>query len=331
MTRQGKVTLAALLCLGVLGWSSRAEAVLCTLDAKADGTGLAMRWPKMPIQYVINASKVAAAEKAAAIKAVQDAFATYEKVTCTTLKFEYKGESTSVSTVTDMILVNFSDVSTGGAYYYGANVKTYDPPDIKEAIIQMNIKDYKYVVGAQANAIDIQTAVTQMIPVAIGFYAAGGTPPKPGGGGGDLPEIKYNVVVTTLTKEQEDGVRFTYPSTATGCSKPAVPTMCAKISPPAGDGTKPTGDGGVKPTGDGGVKPTTDGGTTPVADKGNVPVSETGVPIGGDPSPLPPPEEDGGCCRVGHTGSDLGNAFFGLLGLLVLGALVFRARARSRR
>ncbi len=327
MRTRTKVTLAALLCLGVLGWSSRAEAVLCALDAKGDGTGLAMRWAKMPVAYYINASKVAAAEKTAAIDAVKAAFAAYEKVACTSLKFDYKGESTSVSSVADAILVNFSDISTGGAYYYGANVKTFDPPDITDALIQMNLKGYKWVVGAQANAIDIQTAVTQMLPGALGFYAGGGAPPKPGGTGGDLPEIKYNVVVTTLSKDQEDGVKFLYPGT--GCTKPATPPMCAKVAPPATDGgPKPTTDGGPKPTTDGGPKPTTDGGPKPTADKSIGPVSETGVPIGGDPSPLPPKEDEGGCCRVGHTGSDLGNAYFGLLALLVLGALLVRGRRR---
>jgi hypothetical protein len=310
----GKSSVALVACCSVVAWAGSSEATLCFKDAKGDGTGLPMRWATMPVQYYINASKLPPGSQTAAIDAVQAAFTAYKLPTCATLEFHYAGPSTSVASQSGAVLVVFSDVSTGSAYYYEAAVQTYDPPDIVSGLIQMTINPYNYVVGKQPNAIDIQTAVMQMIPGVIGFYAAAGDPAQ-----GNLPEINFDHVNHTLSQDQKDGILVTYPTTDAGCTKPAAPPACQK-STPAGDGVKPAGDG-VKPAGDG--KPVTSDGYKPPLGDAKSPGVDGGVH--GDAT-LPPPPAESGCCRVSHATSDLSGLYLGVVGVIVL--VLLRRRRR---
>ena len=297
--------------LTVLCWDRPAAAAgLCLYpDPVTPGSGKSMKWPSsaMPIKYLVNASEAAPADKDAFITAVKAAFAAYEAVTCSELKFTYGGESVSVSSdALNAILVVFKGKDTGGsgAYYYLTNSKPPDATLISDALIQMNVKDFKYVVGKQTNAIDVQTAVTQMIPGALGFYV--GTDPA----SGSLDEIKFNYQNTTVSDEQKKGVQFLYFKAGTGCTQPAAPAMC----PPkgqAGDGQKAS-DGGVK--GDG---------TKPAIVDGRIGAGDGKT--GGDAS-LPPPADDDGCCRVSHARSGAGQGLLALVGLGLLLALRRRRR-----
>ncbi len=308
----------SVLC-AALAWGRTSQATLCYMDAKADGTGLPMKWPtaKLPIPYYINAAKYTpAADKAKAIAAVQAAFASYEKVTCSALKFEYKGETTSVPPMTDAILVYFSDVSTGGAYLYMASVATYDPPDINSGSIQMTVNGFNYVVLDPANLppttekkIDIQTAVTQMIPGALGFYV-GSSPAD----GSLTDSIKYSYVQRDLTADQIKGVQYLYYKNDTGCTQPAKPAAC-KTGTPTGDG----------PHAEAGVAKLDKGGTTPGKEGGVIPRTEAGVPLV-DLGPteagvLPQKGDDGGCCRVSYAQHEVSSAYLALVGVALFLAL----------
>lgn len=313
----------SVLC-AALAWGRTSQATLCYMDAKHDGTGLPMKWPtaKLPIPYYINAGKYTpAADKTKAIDAVKAAFATYEAVKCSALKFEYKGETTSVPPMAGGILVYFSDVATGGAYIYGASTDTLDPPDITQGQIQMTVNGFNYVILDPGNLppstekkIDIQTAVTQMIPGAIGFYA--GTSPA----GGSLPEIKYSYVKRDLTTEQTEGVQYLYYKADTGCTQPAKPTACPTTTPPTGDG----------PHAEAGVAKLDKGGTTPGKEGGVIPRTEAGVPLV-DLGPteagvLPQKGDDGGCCRVSYAQHEVSSAYLALVGVALFLALRRRRR-----
>jgi MYXO-CTERM domain-containing protein len=237
--------------LAVLAAPSAARADLCIYDSKQDGTGAALRWTTPPIKYYVNASRLPAADQAAAIAAVQAAFLAWE-LPCTTLKFQHMGASTSTTDVPGAILVYWGNDAaswTSGlsAYYYSLEYLT-TAGDITKGAIGMNAKDYGWSVGAQPAKIDIQTAVTQMIPGVIGFYVG----PSPLTG--DLG-LKLNEVRTTLTQDQKDGARYVYFKADPGCVQPAKPTACATWTPPP-DGGPPALDGGVKdkgPSKDGGI------------------------------------------------------------------------------
>jgi hypothetical protein len=327
-TRWSWLLACGALC-AVVGWAGRADAVLCFQDMKEDGTGKPLKWPTMPVKYYINASAVDPAKKAAWIKAVQDAFATYQAVPCTTLAFKYEGEHASVAYVQGAILVVFSGVVTGGSYYWGNTQGTqFEPADITQALIQMNIKEAKgsYGIGAAPNQIDIQTAVTQMIPWAVGFYAGSGDPNK-----GNLPAINYNVVTTTLTAEQIQGVQAQYPKTGAGCSSQPLAQPCKTVPPPpGGEPGKPKEAGPVTPGKEAGpVGPGKETGpVTPGKDAGPTKYNEAGQPIppAGDGPGLPGKEEDKGCCRVSHATSHTGNLFLALVGGLILLGLLRRRR-----
>lgn len=313
-------TSLAIACLltVALGWARPSQATLCVFDSKKDGTGKQPKWATMPVKYKINASKVAAADKAKFIAAVDAAFKAYE-ISCSSLKFQNDGETTSTNgSGSNVIVVNFSDQQTGSAYFTDVGWQMYDPADISGATIQMNIaagEKWKYIVGKAASSIDIQTAVMQMIPPVIGFYAGSGDPKNV-----TFPEIKYNYENHTLSQEQKDGVLAVYFQAGAGCTKPTPPNCATMPSPDGGpkpgDGTNPTTDGGPKPTTEAGTNPTTDGSVA--TGDGTTSLSET--------SPLPPKDDEGGCCRVSHASSVGAETYLALVAVGLLLALRRRRR-----
>jgi hypothetical protein len=82
----------------------------------------------------------------------------------------------------------FAKIEKGGGWTSLTLANTegtqYEPADITQALIQLNFKEKQgtYGIGAKPQQVDIQTAVTQMIPWAVGFYAGTGDAKK-----GNLP------------------------------------------------------------------------------------------------------------------------------------------------
>jgi MYXO-CTERM domain-containing protein len=233
-----RIASGALLVLWLLG-AGPARADLCLFDAKQDGTGANVRWMTAPIGYQVNVARLPAAQQAPALAAIQAAFATWE-LSCTSLKFQYLGASTSTTEVAGAILVYFGNDAASwpygsSAYYYSLNWQSLSG-DVSKASIGMNARDYLWSVGAVPSSIDIQSAVTQMLPGALGFYV--GSDPKTGS-----VAIGFNTLNRTLTQEHLDGARYLYFQAGPGCSQPAKPKACAATVPADGG---PPADAGSK-------------------------------------------------------------------------------------
>ena len=313
-----KTVLVLGLMVAVLGWSGAARATLCYMPAKPDGTGKPILWPSMPITYKINASKVAAADKDAFLTAVRAAFTSWTQVTCSNIQFTDGGESTSVDSASlGIILVNFSDQNTGSAYLTNVNIAGYDPPNITDALIQMNLKTtsgttvFTYSVGAKvANSFDLQTVTKDLIAMALGFCE------EVKNGHCVIPTADWQtgVVNIALSADDQAGARFNYFKNDSGCTQTTQPPACAVVAP-AGDGAK-TGDG-VK-TGDRG--PTKYDGLK----AGDGAKKGDGSTVGLET--LPPPNSDKGCCRVSHAADSSWQGLLALAGLALLLALHRRRR-----
>jgi MYXO-CTERM domain-containing protein len=238
-----------LLCAVSLLAIAPAHAALCLYDSKLDGSGANVRWTTAPIGYYVNVSRLPAAQQAAALAAVQAAFTRWE-LSCTTLKFQYQGASASTTDVPGAILVYWGNDAASwlygaSAYYYGLQWQSL-LGDVTRATIGMNAKDYLWSVGASPQAIDIESAVTQIMPGALGFYA--GADPQSGS-----VAIAFNSINRTLTQEHQGGARYLYFKADPGCTQPPKPKPCATWLPPS-DGVPP--DAGVMDSGakDAGIK-----------------------------------------------------------------------------
>ncbi|MCB9555983.1 MAG: hypothetical protein H6707_07755 [Deltaproteobacteria bacterium] len=307
--------LSALLVLTVA--QSAAWAQLCYKDSDEvnPGQGDPVKWKSTPVPVYINIPSASAnlptpAQVEAAVKA---AFSAYSSVNCVDLTFDFKGAlSPFVSNGKDGgILVYFGDGTeipwtfTNNAWFVSMNFNPATVGGIVKAYMAFNAKDFKWSIGAEANKIDVQTAVTQLMPETLGYSVTGGTFQIP---------IKFNDQTITLTTEQETGVQFLYPKS--GCTAPTKPPFCNPAA--AGDGgvaadSGTPGDGGVSP--DSTVFPPADSGVTKM--DGNV-VADGGV--------IRPGDSDG-CCRVSHARITDTTA----LVLIGLGLLVLVGRRRRER
>lgn len=285
-------------------------------NEQSPGSGVPVHWAPLPIKYKVNPTHVTAGlAEADVIKAVQDAFATWEAVPCSTLSFQYAGTSTSTTEEPGHILVYWGN--DGATWIHGVNAwwtdlswTDYANGEISKSVIGLNATpnhqtySYDWAIGAEQRKFDIQTAVTWLIPAAIGFSVVSATT--------NQPPIYYNAVNRTLCESHEKGAQFSYFDSSGSCTRPSD-------VPPAGGGTPPIGGDGVPPvTGDGPTS-TTDGGT------GDGPGTGDGTAIGGDPI-LEPPEDDDGCCRVSHARSG-SVPYLTLVGLAIL-LLLGRRRRR---
>jgi hypothetical protein len=272
------------------------------------------------VDYWINPQGLPQAQQAGAIEAVKKAFQAY-KLTCSSLDFTYKGTSTSTAWVQGAILVAFLDTATMGSNAYQSYfaITNNDVGDISYAFIKLNGQKYPWTTaGAESGKLDIQTAVTQLIPGIIGYYV--GDDPW----GGSTKVIRYNNAETTLTQEQMDGVRNLYYKADTGCNKPATPQFCSAIPKPD-TGIK---EAGVPPSGDGStIPPVTDGSVSPKYDSSVGPKYDGAISTK-DGSTTTPPKDNGGCCRVSQASREGGSWGVATLGLLLLALCVIR---RGRR
>jgi len=172
---------------------------------------------------------------------IQEAFKTWEAISCSNLKFEYAGEQTTfISEREGGILVYFGhDNSTwshmSAAYHTSSDFKLIDLGDIYKATIELNARDWWWSIGKAKNQIDIRTAVLHLIPGAIGFYV--GADPQHG----SLKAfINLDTVIHKLDPLHEKGAQFDYPE---GGSCPTVPepAICGMAPTPTDAGAPDTG------------------------------------------------------------------------------------------
>jgi hypothetical protein len=282
-------------------------------DEKKPGQGVPVTWLTLPIKYKVNVADLISGQKldkAKVIAAIQAAFATWEKIPCSTLKFKYEGESTLYTQENGIIKVVFkNDKAWMGSYMVNSNWKTYLKGDMDTGLITLNSTpnhstySFNYAIGAKAKAFDIQTMVTFLIPQTVGIEVLKAD--------GQAP-IAYNKVEHDLCKGHKDAAVFSYlDKTNTSCKAPTL-NFCAGGITPADAG--PVGDGGPNP----------DSGNNP--DSGPNPGSDSGVNPGSDGGIINPPEEDDGCCRVSHARSSTSIPFLTVLGLALLLGLTRRRR-----
>jgi hypothetical protein len=172
------------------------------------------------------------------VKEVKAAFTAWEGISCSGLKFEYKGLLTSHTLIKKgAIVVNWGHDKltwTHGTEGYHSEVNIEDDATaaITDAYIDLNAKDYWWAFDKEKNKLDIQTAVFHMIPAVIGFYV-----------GNDPINfslrnwIKFDFKDRTRLPLHERGAQYTYFKSGTGCTQPSKPVICGKTAPPPDAGT----------------------------------------------------------------------------------------------
>ncbi len=305
------IGVAAIMALGVFFTGTKsAQALLCVVHYKTDGTGVAMKWAAMPIPYYVNDEQLPEGERAAALAAVQAAFATYQELSCSAITFEDKGKTTDTSYVTGAILVEWADdvFMAGSAYGHSTtSTSASEGRDIERSGIQLNVKYFG--VGKISDKFDIQTTLKFLIGASLGFYAGGGDPNV-----GNFTEIQFDSIDHALNAEQMDGARYLYFNDDGGCIAVAEPIACHTVTPVIPEGGKDPGP--VNPVVDGGPIPTSDGPVTTL---------DKGPSSAGDGNGTTTPPEDDGCCRVSHARSS-STPYLTLVGLLILVTLLRRRR-----
>jgi len=172
------------------------------------------------------------------IKEIQEAFKTWEAITCSNLKFEYAGEQpTYVDKKDGGILVRFGyDASTWAhetvTYWTSSDWNLDDKGDLYRGTIELNARDFWWSIGAEKNKLDIRTAVLHMIPNTIGFYV--GNDPQTGS---LRAFINYNQTIHALDPLHETGARFDYFEAGASCTQPSQPVICGQTAPTPDAGT----------------------------------------------------------------------------------------------
>jgi hypothetical protein len=291
-------------------------------DDTTPGDGKPTKWATNPIKYKVNITGLIATglAKADILAAIDAAMKTYENVKCADIKFEYKGETTSVVPENDHILIYFkNDTTDDTLYWIFQEMKPQDMNQIKSGLIQLNCTPNhpkKYIFdwttkGAEADKLDVQTFITYALPTVIGFQV----------GPADKLPWSYNYSKHDLCQAHQDMVVFHYFDTNdTSCTKPDPTSQKACGTPPVtGDGSTPAGDPKLT---EAGVPIKQDSGTTQY-DTGGGGNNEAGV--SGEPGTKPPAEDDDGCCRVSHARSTSA-PYLALVGLGILLLLGWRRR-----
>lgn len=172
------------------------------------------------------------------IQEIQEAFKTFEAITCSSLKFEYAGEQpTYVDKKDGGILVRFGYDATTWAhetvtYWTSSDFNLTEKGDLYRGTIEMNARDFWWSIGKEKGKLDIRTAVLHMIPNTIGFYV--GNDPQTGS---LRAFINYDQTIHTLDPLHETGARFDYFEAGASCTQPAQPVICGQTAPTPDAGT----------------------------------------------------------------------------------------------
>jgi uncharacterized protein (TIGR03382 family) len=195
---------------------------------------------------VAGSTANAQVKRQAIINEIKAAFSTWQQVSCSDIRFEYKGEISSFTTEKQgAILVYFGvDASTWihdkSAYFTNSGIELIKDANMNRGTIAMNAKDYGWSIGAEKNKIDIRTAVLHMIPATTGFYV--GSDPNTG----NLQDfIVYNKVDHTLKPAHIQGAQYSYFKAGASCTRPAEPPICGVATTPGPDAGAGTLDGGA--------------------------------------------------------------------------------------
>ena len=309
--------------------------VVCARPTPADGycvnipQGLTkeVTWKTIPVTYRVSDNLT----DAAMLKAIDDAFKTWQDVKCSTMKFT-KGAQFKICTDKANCpsgSVHFDAMSNGYIYIFWfdstnqasfptANTSAYysfvnyDLPDqIKGGGLAVNAFKYQWnATGGDPTApgtLDVQNEMTTMAGAMIGLTDSTVTTASM------YPQMKFgDTSKRALDQDDIDGISHLYFN--------AADTTCTKPTPPGASGCT-----GSAPVGDGGTTPTGDGGTTPTGD-GSAIYTEAGIiyPDGGGTGSG---DDDDGCgCRFAAA-PELPVPAALLVGL-VLGLLVLRRRKR---
>ena len=316
------------------GFCSAVCVSTCFLDGDGSvaGNGTPNVWLTSPIKYKVNIDALVTGQgldKTKVLAAIDAAFKTWE-LPCSTIKFQYAGETTSAVAENDYILIYFkNDPADSTLYFLDTGMKLH-PTDSKDMVMlyglmQLNATpnhpQYSFdwtTDGAVANKFDIQTVVTYFLPPMLGFQVGRNT-----GAQSFQVAYAYNYSKHDLCQAHKDiGTYVYFDSANTTCTKPSGFVDCAS-APPPGDGGTTVGDGGVNPGQEGGVNPGYEGGVNPGYEGGVNPGYEAGISGEG----TIPPAEDDGCCRVSHGETTSSVPFLSLLGFALL--LLIGARRRG--
>lgn len=313
---------AMLALVATFGWSQVAEAVVtCWADSKADNPsdpiGDPTRWPTMPVKYKINAAIIPETTRATVVSEVQAAFDAYNQILCTSLQFSFDGETESLSSVGGEILIQFLDdahMSGGGYLQEGQQKASSEGKEWDFFTISLNTKYFG--VGQDTSKIDIQTALIQMIPMAVGIYVG-----TPNNNAYDYQELKFNYVNHSVSQEQTEAIQWLYFKEGESCTKPSDPPACRQVELKF-DGKQH--DGGVIPsTGDG-------GGTQPTYQDSSIinSYSDGGSISNWSDSGYQRPTQsaDDGCCRVSSARTSTAESYLLLVGLGIVTFIFLRRR-----
>jgi Cys-rich repeat protein len=182
------------------------------------------------------------------IQEIQEAFKTWEAITCSKLKFEFAGEQpTYIDKKDGGILVRFGyDASTWShqtvTYWTSSDFNLVEKGDLYRGTIELNARDFWWSIGKEKGKLDIRTAVLHMIPATIGFYV--GSDPTTGS---LRAFINYDQTIHALDPLHETGARFDYFEAGASCTQPSQPAICGTSgpTPDAGAGDAAAGDTGA--------------------------------------------------------------------------------------
>jgi hypothetical protein len=166
-------------------------------------------------------------KKTEILAAIKAAFDKWEAVSCTNLKFKYGGAlDKRTEKKAGAIVFNFvadaSDwIHLEDAIYATSHHNLDSKGDISDGTIEINAVKYDWSLGKDPKKLDIQTTVTRLIPMTIGFYV--GYHPVDERVKGLL---QYGLVDHELLDLHKTGAQFSYFQAGAGCTQPAKPQIC---------------------------------------------------------------------------------------------------------
>jgi hypothetical protein len=219
----------AVACLLGLGHLPRAAAfVIDTTPA-----GARLHWPpsSIPVRYVINESSVPVAGGAAAVRA---AFATWQAVSGTSIRFADGGATTQTSAGSDgtnLIIWRSTNLDPDkfeeGTLAVATTFFSVASGQIHDADIEFNGRDFTWGVSGEPDRIDVQSVALHEIGHLLGF-----------GHTADPATVMHPTLATgaqkrVLTQDEIDAVRTNYPGASPPGPPPAPRPIPAPAPPPA--------------------------------------------------------------------------------------------------
>jgi hypothetical protein len=166
-------------------------------------------------------------KKTEILAAIKAAFAKWEAIDCSNLKFKYAGaldkrtEKKAGAIVFNFVADSADWVHNEDAVFATSHHNLDDKGDISDGTIEINAVKYAWSLGKDPKKLDIQTTVTRLIPMTIGFYV-GYYPAQERVKG----LLQYGLVDHELLDLHKTGAQFSYFQAGSGCTQPAKPEIC---------------------------------------------------------------------------------------------------------